>query len=71
MATRLPQAILFLATRNGLVTRGVPFLFLDGANKVGFPKPRVIFHPQDAGFFYDLIHHHGESPFWQKMPGVS
>jgi hypothetical protein len=62
---------LFLAAGNGLVTRGVPFLFLDGANKVGFPKPRVIFHPQDAGFFYYPIHRHGESPFWQKMLGIS
>jgi hypothetical protein len=26
-ATRLPQAILFLAAGNGLVTRGVPFFF--------------------------------------------
>jgi hypothetical protein len=71
MATRLPQAIMFLATGKDLVTRGVPFLFLDGANKVGFPKSRVILHRQDAGFFYDLIHRHGESPFWQRMPGIS
>jgi len=62
---------MFLAAGNGLVTRGVPFLFLDGADKVDFPKPGVIFHRQDAGFFYDLIHRHGETPFWQKMPGIS
>jgi hypothetical protein len=70
-ATRLPQAILLLAAGNALVTREVPFLFLDGANEVGFPQPRVIFHRQEAGFFYDLIHPHGESPFWQTMPGIS
>ncbi|MGB7911770.1 MAG: hypothetical protein WCF59_06055 [Desulfobaccales bacterium] len=65
IATRLPQAIWFLAAGNGLVARGVPFLLLDGANKVGFPKPGVILHPQDAGFLYYLIHRHGKSPYWQ------
>jgi hypothetical protein len=57
---------LLLAVGNGLVTRRVTFLFLDSADKVGFPKPGVIFYPRGAGFFSYLIHCHGESPSYKK-----
>jgi hypothetical protein len=61
---------MLLAAGDGLVARGIAFLFLYGANELGFPKPGIIFYPQAAGFVLYMVQRHGKH-LLKKIFGIN